>query len=39
MMHLGISIIPETVVPVEVSINQEDDDGNLLDIYYKPGDG
>ena len=40
-MHLGISVIPETVVPVQVSINQDDDDGNLLDIYYTlntPGD-
>lgn len=36
MIHLGISIIPKTVVPVEVSINQDDDDGNLLDIYYTP---
>lgn len=34
--HLGMGVIPETVVPVEVSINQDDDDGNLLDIYYTP---
>lgn len=36
MMHLGITIIPETVVLVEVSINQDDDDGNLLSICYAP---
>lgn len=35
MMHQGISIIPEIVVPVQVSMDQDDDDdGNLLGIYY-----
>lgn len=37
-MHLGISIIPEIVVPVQVSMDQDDDDGNLLGIYCTPGD-
>jgi len=36
-MYLRISIIPETVVPIEVSINQEDADGIIMmDIYYTP---